>query len=180
MMDPARTQPSRMMEFAAIHAQINYTNKNMNLMAAMIVAGWDETKGGQVFSLPIGGTMVPVSWAVDGSGSTFIWGFIDSEYKHDMTREDAEDFVTRAINLAMARDGSSGGLIRLVVVRPLHVPRHTLSHARACAPALVKCTFVASANRILTFTYTRACVYACTFCSICCAPATAPPFPIAG
>ena len=61
--------------------------------------------------------MVPVSWAVDGSGSTFIWGFIDAEYKHDMSREEAEAFVTRAISLAMARDGSSGGLIRLVVVR---------------------------------------------------------------
>lgn len=83
----------------------------------MIVAGWDEKKGGQVFSLPIGGSMVPVSWSVDGSGSTFIWGYIDANYKHGMTKQEAEDFVTRAISLAMARDGSSGGLVRLIVVR---------------------------------------------------------------
>ena len=125
---------------ARMAQQINYTNKNMNLMAAMIVAGWDETTGGQVFSLPIGGTMVPVSWAVDGSGSTFIWGFIDSEYKHNMTREEAEDFVTRAINLAMARDGSSGGLIRLVVVRPcLCMPSPPDPHARTYARTIQIC-----------------------------------------
>ena len=94
----------------------------MDLMAAMIVAGWDEKHGGQVFSLPIGGTMVPVSWAVDGSGSVFIHGFIDAEYRHGMSRAEAEAFVTRAISLAMARDGSSGGLIRLVVVRAAESP----------------------------------------------------------
>lgn len=25
--------------------------------------------------------MVPVQWAVDGSGSTYIWGFLDAEFK---------------------------------------------------------------------------------------------------
>ena len=107
---------------ARMAQQINYTNKNMNLMAAMIVAGWDETTGGQVFSLPIGGTMVPVSWAVDGSGSTFIWGFIDSEYKHNMTREEAEDFVTRAINLANLVPASERGARRWCLRIRANVP----------------------------------------------------------
>ena len=60
--------------------QLNYGNKNM-LMAAMIVAGWDERGGGQVFGVPISGTLVQEPWAIDGSGSTFIWGFLDSEYR---------------------------------------------------------------------------------------------------
>ena len=35
--------------------------------------------GGQVYSLPIGGTIVPCNWTVDGSGSTYIWGERESE-----------------------------------------------------------------------------------------------------
>ena len=85
-------------------------------MAAMICAGWDKLRGGQVFSLPIGGSMVPVKWAVDGSGSTFIWGFCDAEYRDGMTAAEAEAFVLRAVCLAMSTDGSSGGCVRLVTV----------------------------------------------------------------
>lgn len=33
-----------------------------------------------------------------------------------MTREEAEEFVCMAVALAMSRDGSSGGVIRLVTI----------------------------------------------------------------
>lgn len=73
---------------------MNYQNKGMNqgqgLSAAMICAGYDGARGGQVYSLPIGGTMVQVAWAVDGSGSSYIWGFCDAEYHEGMTRAQAE------------------------------------------------------------------------------------------
>ena len=85
-------------------------------MAAMICAGWDSNRGGQVYSLPIGGSMVPVKWAVDGSGSSYIWGFCDAEYRDGFTREQAEAFVLRATCLAISTDGSSGGCVRLVTV----------------------------------------------------------------
>lgn len=86
------------------------------LVGAMIVAGWDETLGGQVYGCPIGGTIVRESWTTDGSGSTFLWGYLESEYKDDMTQQEAEDLVSSALALAMSRDGSSGGVIRLVTV----------------------------------------------------------------
>lgn len=94
---------------------INYQNKD-RLMGAMIVAGFDGQGGGQVFSLPIGGTIVQTPWAIDGSGSTYIWGYVDAEFREGMTRAETEGFVKTAVALAMARDGSSGGVIRLVTV----------------------------------------------------------------
>ncbi len=69
-----------------------------------------------MFSLPIGGTIVPVKWAVDGSGSTYIWGFLDAEYREGMSRAEAQAFILRATCLAMSTDGSSGGCVRLVTV----------------------------------------------------------------
>ncbi|KAI7841475.1 hypothetical protein COHA_004869 [Chlorella ohadii] len=69
-----------------------------------------------VYGCPIGGTIVREQWATDGSGSTFLWGFLDSEYKEGMSRQQAEDLVATALALAMSRDGSSGGVIRLVTI----------------------------------------------------------------
>lgn len=59
--------------------QMNYQYKQ--LVGAMIVAGWDKEDGGQVYGCPIGGTLVRESWTTDGSGSTFIWGHLDAEFR---------------------------------------------------------------------------------------------------
>ena len=61
--------------------QINYSNKNM-LLGAMIVGGWDPERGGQIYGVPIGGTLVEQAWTTDGSGSTYIWGYLDAAYRY--------------------------------------------------------------------------------------------------
>ena len=82
----------------------------------MIVAGWDEIEGGQIYGCPIGGTIVREKWTTDGSGSTYIWGYLESEFKEGMSVDEAEKLVSSAIALAMSRDASSGGVIRLVTI----------------------------------------------------------------
>lgn len=59
--------------------QITYNNKF--LQGALIVAGWDKRQGGQVFCVPIGGTVVQEKWAADGSGSIFLLGYMDSVFR---------------------------------------------------------------------------------------------------
>lgn len=93
---------------------MNYNNKH--LVGAIIVAGWDKAGGGQVYSCPVGGTIAQEAWTTDGSGSTYIWGFLDAAYQEGMLRPQAEAFVMEAVALAMARDGSSGGVIRMVCI----------------------------------------------------------------
>ena len=51
------------------------------LLGAMIVGGWDPERGGQIYGVPIGGTLVEQAWTTDGSGSTYIWGYLDSAYR---------------------------------------------------------------------------------------------------
>jgi len=95
--------------------KICYENKD-NLMAGLIVGGWDPYDGGQVFEIPLGGTLMPQKFAVGGSGSTYIYGLVDETYRVGMTKTECKDFVKNAIAHAMARDGSSGGVIRLVII----------------------------------------------------------------
>ncbi|CAD8170573.1 unnamed protein product [Paramecium octaurelia] len=99
-----------------------------SLSAAIIVAGWDPYKGPQIFTLPLGGSVIEQKWSIGGSGSTFIWGFCDSNYKENMTLQQAKAFVLHAVAHAMFRDGSSGGIIRLLNVTKDKIEREFIDY----------------------------------------------------
>jgi 20S proteasome alpha/beta subunit len=156
---------------------ICYQNKD-RLLAGIIVAGWDAVDGGSVYEIPLGGTCVRQNFAIGGSGSTYIYGFVDSQYRPGacgtrgarerwgawdgerpdraplhpttwppplssltppcplppparppilfragMSKEECLSFVQRALSHAMARDGSSGGVIRTVIIEKDGVTR---------------------------------------------------------
>ncbi|CAK0786829.1 hypothetical protein CVIRNUC_010043 [Coccomyxa viridis] len=117
----------RVKAVAKLVAQINYSNKNM-LLGAMIVGGWDPERGGQIYGVPIGGTLVEQAWTTDGSGSTYIWGYLDAAFREGMSRKEAEEIVKTALALAMSRDGSSGGLARLVTLTKAGAERKLINH----------------------------------------------------
>lgn len=100
---------------ASLFRDLCYNNKN-SLQASIIVGGWDAQEGGQVFCIPLGGSLVRQPFAVGGSGSTYIYGYCDSQFKEGMTKEECLKFVRNALSLAMARDGSSGGVIRTCII----------------------------------------------------------------
>ena len=85
-------------------------------MAGVIVAGWDEVHGGSVYTITLGGSCLELPFATGGSGSVFIQGLLDAEYKPSMTPSEARALAKKACSHAMCRDGSSGGIIRTVVV----------------------------------------------------------------
>ena len=95
--------------------KICYNNKDA-LMAGLICAGWDPYDGGQVYEIPLGGTLMKQKFAIGGSGSTYVYGLVDSCYREGMTRQECIDFVKKCVSHAMARDGSSGGVIRICVI----------------------------------------------------------------
>ncbi|XP_067412443.1 proteasome subunit beta type-6 [Emydura macquarii macquarii] len=97
-----------------------------DLTAGIIVAGWDRRKGGQVYSVPMGGLMVRQPFSVGGSGSTYIYGFVDASYKAGMNQEECLRFTANALALAMDRDGSSGGVIRLAAITEQGVERQVI------------------------------------------------------
>ena len=39
----------------------------------------------QVYGVPISGTLVQQAWTTDGSGSTYLWGYLDSVYRCSRT-----------------------------------------------------------------------------------------------
>ena len=47
----------------------------------------------QVYSIPLGGMCVRQPFAIGGSGSTYIYGYCDANFKVGMTREECIQFV---------------------------------------------------------------------------------------
>ena len=65
----------------------------------MIIGGWDNIEGPQLYTVGMGGTVTKQKFAMSGSGSYVIHGFVDTNYKENMTRQQAEDFVIKGKNL---------------------------------------------------------------------------------
>ena len=108
---------------ASVMREIIYNNAG-KLSASMICSGWDPYKGYQIYSVNQTGYFKEGDWAMSGSGSTFIWGYFDANYKPDMELNEAMEFIKSAISLACFRDDSSGGIIRMVNITKDKVERH--------------------------------------------------------
>lgn len=98
------------------HLMKTLVYNNPQLSAGIIVGGYDHVEGGAVYNVLSGGTCLKMNYALGGSGSLFIYGLMDSEFKEDMTEAEAKALCQKAVSHAIARDGSSGGLVRTVVV----------------------------------------------------------------
>jgi 20S proteasome subunit beta 1 len=116
---------------------LRYVVMNGSYTASLICAGYDPQAGGRIFSISQTGSMVEEDiYATGGSGSTYIIGLLDhflktrNEKDGLMEEQEAIDFVSRLIHLAMERDGGSGGVARITILNEngsqelcIHPPR---------------------------------------------------------
>lgn len=102
-------------EVAAEFRRFCYNYRD-TITAGIIVAGYDDVSGGQVYSVPLGGMLIRQSCTIGGSGSSFIYGFVRENYKENMEKEECVEFVKKAVFHAMFHDGSSGGVCRIGII----------------------------------------------------------------
>jgi len=111
-------EPARVRTAAQLIQSICYTNKSW-ISASIIVAGWDKYEGGQIYACPAGATLAEkVPFALGGSGSSYIYGFVDANFKGNekWDQGQARTMLRRAISHAIYRDGSSGGVVRTISI----------------------------------------------------------------
>lgn len=78
---------------AKLFQQILYQNKDV-LEASIVVGGWDPYDGPQVYSIPPGGTAISRDFAISGSGSLFIYGYCDANFRGGLSLEEGKKFAT--------------------------------------------------------------------------------------
>jgi len=95
---------------ANLAAKITYEYKDY-FSASLIIGGVDD-EGSHIFSIN-SGSIIPQKITASGSGSFFISGFMDSNYQPNFNKDRAINFVKTSISLAINRDNSSGGGVRI-------------------------------------------------------------------
>lgn len=95
---------------AQLAAKITYQYKDY-FSAALIIGGVDN-EGSHVYSISYG-SMIRQNMVTSGSGSFFIAGFMDMNYQPNFNKQNAIEFVKTSISLAINRDNSSGGGVRI-------------------------------------------------------------------
>ncbi|KAM7341762.1 proteasome beta1 subunit [Cochliomyia hominivorax] len=112
-------------------------NYRDSLVAGIIVAGWDKKKGGQVYSIPLGGMLKREPVTIGGSGSSYIYGFVREFFKPNMKKDDCIEFVKKAVRHAMYHDGSSGGVVRIGIITEDGIERKVFFNTETGEPLVV-------------------------------------------
>lgn len=93
--------------------------KGAGLSMGTMVTGVDET-GPQLYYVDNDGTRLMATreqpYFCVGSGSTYAYGIMDTQYKWDMSQKEAIELGRRAIYHATHRDGASGGMNNVYTV----------------------------------------------------------------
>jgi len=111
----ARELPMPVKSAATLLSNILNQTKFMPYYVQLILAGYDST-GGHVFSLDAAGGSIEDKYTSGGSGSPYVFGVMEDNYKEGITIEEGIELAVRAIGAAMRRDSASGDDIDVAVI----------------------------------------------------------------
>jgi proteasome beta subunit len=100
---------------ATLMANIMNQRKFAPYYVQLILGGYDST-GGYVYALDAAGGSIPDKYTSAGSGSPYVYGVLEDNYKDDLSTDEGVDIAIRAITAAMNRDSASGGMISVAVI----------------------------------------------------------------
>lgn len=96
-----------------ILSNLTYTYKGAGLSMGTMICGYTKREGPSIFYVDSDGTRLPGDLFCVGSGQTFAYGVLDTNYKWDLQVDEALALGKRSILAAAHRDAFSGGSINL-------------------------------------------------------------------
>jgi len=97
-------------------ANTMYNYRGYGLSMGTMIAGWDEALGPKLYYVDDDGTRLEGDRFSAGSGSTYAYGIVDTEYRRNMTIPEAVALGKKAIFHATHRDAYSGGIINVYCI----------------------------------------------------------------
>jgi proteasome beta subunit len=82
----------------------------------IILGGYDEYEGAQIYNIDLFGSMTTEKFISTGSGSPVAYGYLESEYKEDVTVNEAYKTAIQAIAAAIRRNSGTGDFINAVII----------------------------------------------------------------
>ena len=92
-----------------------YSRKMFPLYTNLVIAGVDKD-GPKLFTLDAIGSLMPDDYGTAGTGMLLSIGILEAEYKKEMSVEEGEKLVEKAMRAAMKRDAMSGNGIDILTI----------------------------------------------------------------
>lgn len=93
---------------ASLLSNIMYARRLFPYFTQIVVGGMDK-EGSKLFSFDPTGSKIEEEYVSTGSGSPFVYGILEKDFKKGMTIEEGKGLVKQAIKSAAERDMASGG-----------------------------------------------------------------------
>lgn len=110
-----RNAPMPVKSCATLLANILAGRRYFPYWVQLVVGGVDED-GSHVYSLDMAGGSIPDSYVTTGSGSPYVYGVLEDNFKEEMALDEGIDLAIRALTAAMKRDAASGDGIDVVSI----------------------------------------------------------------
>ena len=92
-----------------------YSRKMFPLLTNLVIAGVDKD-GPKLYLIDAIGSLMPDDYGTAGTGMLLSIGILEAEYKPDMTIDEGEKLVEKAIKNTIKRDAMSGNGIDLLII----------------------------------------------------------------
>lgn len=110
-------EPIPIKSAARLCSNVLFNQRTFPFFVQMILAGVDKTKEeGQIYNIDLFGSMTSEKFISTGSGSPVSYGYLETEFKENLTVNDAYKIAIQAIAAAIRRNSGTGDNINAVII----------------------------------------------------------------
>ena len=101
---------------ARLCSNILFNERYFPYYVQIIMGGFTEEEGGTIYNIDLFGSMTTEKFISTGSGSPVAYGYLESEFKDNMSVNDAYKIAMHAIAAAIRRNAGTGDNINVVII----------------------------------------------------------------
>ena len=110
-------EPIPIKSAARLCSNVLFNQRTFPFFVQIILAGVDKTKDeGQIYNIDLFGSMTSEKFISTGSGSPVAYGYLETEFKENLTVNDAYKIAIQAIAAAIRRNSGTGDGINVVII----------------------------------------------------------------
>src|SRR5437660_2920020 len=109
-------EPIPVKSAARLCSTVLFNQRYFPYFVQIILAGYDAQGEGQIYNIDLFGSMTSEKFISTGSGSPVAYGYLEAEFKENLTVNDASKIAIYAIAAAIKRNAGTGDSINAVII----------------------------------------------------------------